>query len=42
VGKVSVEFLAGPPTGTFTEASTELVAEKQEFGASRKAKWFGL
>ena len=42
IGKVDVEFLAGPPTGTYTEASVELVTEKTEFGASRRAKWFGL
>ena len=42
VGKVDVEFLAGPPTGTYTEASVELVKEKQFFGSSRRAKWFGL
>lgn len=42
VGKVDVEFLAGPPTGSYTEASVEMVAEKKEFGSSRRAKWFGL
>lgn len=42
VGKVEVEFLAGPPTGTFTEPSVELVKDKQLFGSSRRAKWFGL
>jgi len=42
VGRVDVEFLAGPPTGTFTEPSLELVGEKKEFGSSRRAKWFGL
>ena len=42
VGKVQVEFLAGPPTGSYTEASSALVDEKKEFGASRRAKWFGL
>ena len=42
VGKVDVEFLAGPPTGSYTEASVELVAEKQRFGSSRRARWFGL
>jgi len=41
VGRVDVEFLAGPPTGTFTEPSLELVGEKKEFGSSRRAKWFG-
>jgi hypothetical protein len=32
----------GPaPTGSFTAASAELAGEKPEFGASRRAKWFG-
>lgn len=42
VGKVEVEFLAGPPTGSYTEASRELAAMKKEFGTSRRAKWFGV
>ena len=42
VGRVEVEFLAGPPTGTFTEPALELVADKQHFGSSRSARWFGL
>ena len=42
VGRVDVDFLSGPkPTGTFQEPSRELVAEKQHFGASRRARWFG-
>lgn len=41
VGRVEVEFLAGPPTGTFSEPSLQLVEDKKEFGASRRAKWFG-
>jgi sulfide:quinone oxidoreductase len=42
VGRVDVDFLSGPkPTGTFLEPSTTLVAEKQHFGASRRARWFG-
>lgn len=41
VGRVDVEFLAGPPTGRFTEPSIDLVAEKLQFGASRRARWFG-
>jgi sulfide:quinone oxidoreductase len=41
VGKVDVDFLSGPkPTGAFREPSTELVAEKQQFGATRRARWF--
>jgi sulfide:quinone oxidoreductase len=42
VGKVNVDFFSGPaPSGTFTEASLELVADKEYFGSSRKARWFG-
>ena len=42
VGRVDVDFLSGPkPTGTFREPSLDLVAEKQDFGASRRARWFG-
>ena len=41
VGRVDVDFLSGPkPTGTFQAPSTELVAEKRHFGASRRARWF--
>jgi sulfide:quinone oxidoreductase len=43
VGSVEVQFLSGqPPTGTFYGASVERAAEKKEFGASRRARWFGL
>src|SRR5438445_1782649 len=43
VGSVEVQFLTGqPPTGTYHGASTALAAEKREFGASRRARWFGL
>ncbi len=31
-----------PPKGTFDGPSEELAAEKREFGASRRARWFGL
>lgn len=42
VGKVNVDFLSGPkPTGTFVEPSQELVAEKCQFGSSRRQRWFG-
>jgi sulfide:quinone oxidoreductase len=41
IGRVDVDFLSGPkPTGTFQEPSRELVAEKQRFGATRRARWF--
>jgi len=42
VGSVEVQFLSGqPPTGTYYGASVALAAEKKEFGASRRARWFG-
>jgi len=42
VGRVDVDFLSGPtPTGVFQEPSGALVAEKQHFGSSRRARWFG-
>jgi len=42
VGRVDVDFLTGPsPTGTFAEPSLMIAAEKDEFGASRRARWFG-
>jgi len=42
VGKVNVDFFSGPsPFGSYTEASVELVADKQHFGSSREARWFG-
>jgi sulfide:quinone oxidoreductase len=42
VGRVEVDFLSGPkPTGTYGEPSEALVAEKQHFGTSRRARWFG-
>jgi sulfide:quinone oxidoreductase len=41
VGRVDVDFLSGPkPTGTFQAPSPALVAEKQTFGSSRRARWF--
>jgi sulfide:quinone oxidoreductase len=43
VGRVDVNFLSGPsPTGSFSEPSVNLVSEKQHFGSSRRARWFGL
>ena len=42
VGRVDVDFLSGPsPSGTFKEPSVGLVAEKEEFGSSRRSRWFG-
>ena len=43
VGRVDVDFFSGPkPTGRFIEPSEELVWDKQYFGSSRAARWFGL
>ncbi len=43
VGRVDVDFFSGPePTGAYQAPSTALVAEKRHFGASRRARWFGL
>ena len=42
VGRIDVDFLSGPkPTGTFHEPSAALVAAKELFGSSRRARWFG-
>jgi sulfide:quinone oxidoreductase len=42
VGRVDVDFLSGPkPTGSFQVPSAELASEKQYFGSSRRARWFG-
>lgn len=42
VGRVDVDFLSGPkPTGTFHEPSAEHAADKERFGATRRARWFG-
>jgi sulfide:quinone oxidoreductase len=42
IARVDIDFLTGPePTGTFREPSVALAAEKAQFGASRKARWFG-
>ena len=41
VGRVDVDFLSGSkPTGTFQAPSSAIVAEKRDFGASRRARWF--
>jgi sulfide:quinone oxidoreductase len=43
VGRVNVDFLSGPtPLGSFTEPSAATAEEKQHFGSSRRARWFGL
>ena len=43
VSKVAVSFLGGPaPAAQRNDPSREYAAEKQEFGATRRARWFGL
>lgn len=42
VGSVDIDFLSGPSrTGSFNAPSAELVAQKEHFGSSRRARWFG-
>jgi sulfide:quinone oxidoreductase len=42
VGSVDIDFLSGPSrTGTFNAPSPALLAEKERFGSSRRARWFG-
>jgi sulfide:quinone oxidoreductase len=42
IGAVTVDFRSGPrPTGVFGVPSAELRAEKERFGADRRARWFG-
>jgi sulfide:quinone oxidoreductase len=43
IGRVDVDFFSGPkPTGAYHAPSQELRAEKEAFGATRRARWFGL
>lgn len=43
VGKVDVDFFSGPkPTGTYYEPSVAMRADKENFGSSRRARWFGM
>jgi sulfide:quinone oxidoreductase len=43
IGRVDVDFFSGPkPTGIYHEPSVALREDKERFGASRKARWFGL
>ena len=43
VGSVDIDFLSGPErTGVFNPPSPALVADKQRFGSSRRARWFGV
>jgi sulfide:quinone oxidoreductase len=42
VAKFDVNFLGGPsPSVAFAAPSLELTAEKKEFGATRRQRWFG-
>ncbi len=42
VARVDVDFFSGPkPTGIFHDPSQALRADKQEFGRTRRARWFG-
>jgi sulfide:quinone oxidoreductase len=42
VGSVDIDFLSGPSrSGTFHAPSADLVARKDDFGSSRRARWFG-
>ena len=43
VSKVEVDFLSGPAAAAQRrDPSREYAAEKKEFGAARRARWFGL
>jgi len=43
VGKVEVDFFSGPmPTGTYYEPSVAMRADKENFGSSRRVRWFGM
>src|SRR5262249_51033630 len=44
IGRVDVDFFSNPdgPTGKYYEPSVALRADKENFGSSRRARWFGL
>lgn len=43
IGRVDIDFFSNPdPTGIFHEPSASLRADKERFGSSRRARWFGL
>jgi sulfide:quinone oxidoreductase len=43
VARIDVDFFSEEkPIGTFEDPSTEFVAEKEQFGSTRRARWFGL
>jgi sulfide:quinone oxidoreductase len=42
IGSVDIDFLSGPTkTGTFNPPSAAQMAEKERFGFTRRARWFG-
>jgi sulfide:quinone oxidoreductase len=42
IGSVDIDFLSGPSkTGTFNAPSADQMAQKERFGSSRRARWFG-
>jgi sulfide:quinone oxidoreductase len=42
IGSVDIDFLSGPErTGVFNPPSAEQMALKEQFGATRRARWFG-
>jgi sulfide:quinone oxidoreductase len=42
IASVDIDFLSGPSkTGTFHAPSAALMADKERFGVSRRARWFG-
>ena len=43
IGRVDVDFFSGEkPTGTYHEPTLALRADKDAFGSTRRARWFGL
>jgi sulfide:quinone oxidoreductase len=44
IGRVDVDFFSNPdgPTGKYYEPSVALRTDKEHFGSSRRARWFGL
>jgi sulfide:quinone oxidoreductase len=44
IGRVDVDFFSNPdhPVGTYFEPSVALRADKENFGSSRRARWFGM
>jgi sulfide:quinone oxidoreductase len=44
IGRVDVDFFSNPdhPVGKYYEPSVALRADKENFGSSRRARWFGM